>query len=145
MDTHPPLPTFDPESIRTILFSYWGPRDDIAFFHINERRAALTEEGDHGIHLREADGNVVGMELHDFSRAFPRSEALSRVARPAIAELAAFAGRPLDEELDISAAAEQLPLTTHMLCFVIAHTLGALEVELREARARPAPALATPS
>lgn len=131
METHVLTPTFDPQSIRVIAFSYWGRDDDIASIHINERRSAFTIEVDGGIYLREADGNVVGMEVHGFSRAFADSTVLSRVTIPAIAEIEAFAGSKLKERFDIRAAADELPLTTQMLIFVIAHALATHEAELR--------------
>ncbi|MYD65499.1 MAG: DUF2283 domain-containing protein [Chloroflexi bacterium] len=131
METSAPTPTFDPRSIREIIFFYWDRRDDIASIHINERRAAFTIEGDHGIHLREADGEIVGMDVHDFSRAYPHCPALSRVALPAIAEIEAFAGQKLDQSVEVRATPEQLPLTTQMLIFVIAYALANHEAELR--------------
>ena len=135
MESDAPMPTFDPRSIREIIFRYWDRHDDIASIHINERRAAFTIEGDHGIHLREADGDIVGVDVHDFGRAYPRSAALSRVALPAIAEIEAFAGCNLDESFEVRTPAEQLPRTTQMLIFVIAHALAAHEAELRAERA----------
>ena len=135
MKTDVVTPTFDPHSVEAIVFSYWGRDDDVASLHINERHAAFTIEGDHGIHLREADGDIVGVEVHDFSRAYPRSPALSRVAIPAIAEIEAFAGCKLDESFEVRATSEQLPKTTQMLIFVIAHALAAHEAELRAERA----------
>ena len=141
METHVLAPTFDPQSIRVIAFSYWGRDDDIASIHINERRSAFTIEVDGGIYLREADGNVVGMEVHGFSRAFADSTVLSRVAIPAIAEIEAFAGSKLEESFDIRATAEELPLTTQMLIFVIAHALATHEAELRAEYAEAASAV----
>lgn len=131
MESDARMPTFDPRSIREIIFSYWDRHDDIASIHINERRAAFTIEGDHGIYLREADGEIVGMDVHDFRRAYPHCAALSRVALPAIAEIEAFAGRELGERFEVRATAEQLPLTTQMLIFVIAYALSTHEAELR--------------
>lgn len=130
MESDARMPTFDPRSIREIIFFYWDRHDDIASIHINERRAAFMIEGDHGIHLREADGEIVGMDVYDFGRAYPRCAALSRVAIPAIAEIEAFAGRELDERFEVRATPQQLPLTTHMLIFAIAYALGAHEAEL---------------
>ena len=135
MKTDMATPTFDPQSIDAIVLSYWGKDDDIASIHINERHTAFTIEGDHGIHLREADGDIVGVEVYDFSRAYPRSRALARVAIPAIAEIEAFAGHKLDESFEVRATAEQLPKTTQMLIFVIAYALAAHEAELRAERA----------
>ena len=131
METGLISPTFDAQSVREIVFSYWGKHDDIASIHINERRAAFMIEGDHGIHLREADGEIVGMDVHDFGRAYPRCAALSRVAIPAIAEIEAFAGCELDERFEVRATAEQLPRTTQMLIFVIGYALATQEAELR--------------
>ena len=132
-------PTFDPASIRELIVFYWGADDDIVSIHINERRAAMTVEVDGGIHLREADGDVIGVEVHGFSRAFPRNPALSRVTIPAIAELEAFACRKLDEGDDagfeVCAAADALPLTTQMLIFVVGHALATNDAELRAERA----------
>ena len=101
METDVLTPTFDPQTIREIIFSYWGRDDDIACIHINERRSAFTIEVDGGIYLREDGGNVVGIEVHAFSRAFAGSRALSRVTIPALMELKAFAGRTLDESFDV--------------------------------------------
>ena len=133
------VPTFDPGGVRELIVFYWGPHDDIVSIHINERRAALTVEVDGGIYLREVDGDIVGMEVHGFGRAFPRTPALSRVTIPAIAELEAFACRKLGETPDggfeVRAAAKALPLTTQMLTFVIGHALATHEAELRAERA----------
>ena len=139
METGLLSPTFDAQSVREIVFSYWGKHDDIASIHINERRAAFTIEGDHGVQLREADCEIVGMDVHDFGRAYPRCAALSRVAIPAIAEIEAFAGREFDERFEVRATAEQLPLTTQMLIFVIGYALATHEAELRIDFANTAP------
>ena len=136
MKTDVLTPTFDPQSIRSIVFWYWGRDDDIACIHINERRSAFTIEVDGGIYLREDGGNIVGMELHEFSRAFVGSTALSRVAIPALAELKVFAGRALDESFEVRATAEQLPRTTQMLISVIADALVAHEAHLHADAAR---------
>ena len=139
METEVLTPTFDPQTTHAIVFSYWGRHDDIACIHINERRSAFTLEVDGGIYLREDGGNIVGMELHEFSRAFAGSTALSRVTIPALAELKAFAGRTLDESFEVRGSAEQLPRTTQMLIFVIAHALATHEAELRAEHANALP------
>ena len=131
METDVPTPTFDPQMIRAIIFSYWGRDDDIACIHINERRSAFTLEVDGGVYLREDGGNVVGIEVHGVSRAFAGSKTLSRVSIPALTELKAFAGRTLDESFEVRGTAEELPRTTQMLIFVIAHALATHEAELR--------------
>ena len=131
METDVLTPTFDPQSIHAIVFSYWGQDDDIACIHINERRSAFTLEVDGGIYLREDGGKVVGVEVHEFSRAFAGSTALSRVTIPALTELKAFAGRTLDESFEVRGTAKELPRTTQMLIFVIARALATHEAELR--------------
>ena len=135
METDVLTPTLDPRSIREIIFSY-DNEYDLAWFHINERRAAFTLEVDGGIYLRQDEGDVVGMEVHDFSRAFADNIPLARATVPAIAEIEAFAGRKLDESFEMRATADQLPTTTQMLVFVIAHALATHEAELRANPAR---------
>ena len=130
METDVLTPTLDPRSIREIMLSY-DNEYDLAWFHINEPRSAFTLEVDDGIYLREDDGDVVGMEVHDFSRAFADNISLARATVPAIAEIETFAGRKLDESFEMRATAEQLPTTTQMLVFVIAHALATHEAELR--------------
>lgn len=131
METDVLTPTFDPGTIHEIVFSYWGKDDDIACIHINERRSAFTIEVDGGIYLREDGGKVIGLEVHEFSRAFAGSPTLSAVVIPAIAEVETLSGGRLDESFEVQAAVEELPLTKAMLVVVIEHALGAHKAELR--------------
>ena len=64
---------------------------------------------------------------------------------PALTELKAFAGRTLDESFEVSGTAEELPRTTQMLTFVIAHALATHEAELRAEHAGAARTLAAGS
>ena len=113
-----------------------GANDDIACIHINERISAFTLEVDGGIYLREDGGKVVGVEVHEFSRAFAGSTALSRVTIPALTELKAFAGRTLDESFEVRGTAKELPRTTQMLISVIARALATHEAQLHADAAR---------
>ena len=137
-------PSLDPQDIREIEFSY-DAEYDLAWFHINERRSALTLEVEGGIYLRYDGCDVVGMELHGLRQAFLVMSPFARVFAPAVRELEAFASGALDEDIDVRATAEELPLTTQMLIFVIAHALATHEAELRAEYAGAARTLAAGS
>lgn len=133
-------PSLDPQDIHEIEFSY-DAEYDLAWFHIDERRSALTLEVEGGIYLRYDGCDVVGVELHGLRQAFLVVSPFARVFAPAIREIEAFAGGALDEDIDVRATADELPLTTQMLIFVIAHALATHESELRHDYAEAASAI----
>ena len=130
MTDHIVSPRLNLEGFQAIQFSY-DRDDDIALVHLDAPRPAMTTELEDGWHLRTADGEIVGLELHGLKRTFLSTPFFAAVFTPAIEEIEAATGRKFFDrdggDIHAEGPTGAFPRLTHLMILMIGQAVAKYE------------------